>query len=122
MALQMIITLAESPVGPHNRRRPKFLSGATDMIICNAIHITGGTRLPRRTEPLSLRPTRALAAILTAIAALFLSLLPLWPVHAASTPGEVRSGTLLLKGDGEVGTDATRLGIDVALTVSGPTP
>ncbi|MFX9027500.1 hypothetical protein ABTN22_18695, partial [Acinetobacter baumannii] len=35
-------------------------------------------------------------------------------------PGEARSGSLLLKDDG-VTTEALRLGIDVDITVSGPT-
>ncbi len=36
-------------------------------------------------------------------------------------PGEARSGSLLLKTDGETYTEAARLGIDVDVTVSGPT-
>lgn len=36
-------------------------------------------------------------------------------------PGEARSGSLLLKADGETYTEAARLGIDVDVTVSGPT-
>jgi hypothetical protein len=39
----------------------------------------------------------------------------------AATPGEARSGTLILKNTDENYTDATRLGIDVDVTVSGPT-
>jgi hypothetical protein len=39
----------------------------------------------------------------------------------AATPGEARSGTLILKNTDENSTDATRLGIDVDVTVSGPT-
>jgi len=39
----------------------------------------------------------------------------------AATPGEARSGTLILKNTDENYTDATRLGIDVDVIVSGPT-
>src|SRR3954447_5431714 len=90
------------------------------MTICNAIHHheARGHRVP---EPLSLRLTRTMLAIVTAIAALFLSLQPVPPAAAASGPSEVRSGTLFLKSNGEVTAEAVRLAIDVDLTVSGPT-
>jgi Ca-activated chloride channel homolog len=39
----------------------------------------------------------------------------------AARPGEARSGSLLLKGEGDAYTEAARLGIDVDVTVSGPT-
>jgi Ca-activated chloride channel family protein len=89
------------------------------MTICDDIHTSGGRRLRRPTGPPALRLAKAVAAILTAIAALFLSLQPLRPASAAPA-GDFRSGTLLLKTDGEA-TEAVRLGIDVDLTVSGPT-
>src|SRR5215468_4478324 len=64
------------------------------------------------------------AVILVGFAALFLSFEPVWsaerPQSAFLKPSDARSGSLLLKtDDGYV--DAIRLGIDVDLTVSGPT-
>jgi len=68
---------------------------------------------------------RNMAAILLGIAAFFLNLQPVWSANAASAgfarPGDARSGSLLLKTDGDGYADTTRLGIDVDLTVSGPT-
>jgi Ca-activated chloride channel family protein len=64
------------------------------------------------------------AVILVGFAALFLSFEPVWsaegPTAAVASPGDARSGSLLLKTDDGYA-DATRLGIDVDLTVSGPT-
>src|SRR4051794_11938948 len=64
------------------------------------------------------------AVILVGFAALFLSFEPVWSAErvqaALVKPGEARSGSLLLKTDGGYA-DAARLGIDVDLTVSGPT-
>ena len=55
---------------------------------------------------------------------MFLSFEPVWsaegPTAAPARPGDARSGSLLLKTDDGYA-DATRLGIDVDLTVSGPT-
>src|SRR5258708_321511 len=68
---------------------------------------------------------QALAVILVGFAALFVSFEPAWSAQgqrlAFAGPADVRSGTLLLKNDGDRTTEATRLGIDVDLTVSGPT-
>ncbi|WP_430650043.1 marine proteobacterial sortase target protein [Bradyrhizobium ivorense] len=64
------------------------------------------------------------AALAIGFAALFLSFESAWsaeqPRHAVLRPSEARSGSLLLKTDDGYA-DATRLGIDVDLTVSGPT-
>jgi Ca-activated chloride channel homolog len=97
------------------------------MTTCDEIQ-TGRPVVLNATEPLSLRIMRYVAAFLVGIAALFLNLQPVWSIDAPSMcllrPGDARSGSLLLKpggaGDGST-TDATRLGIDVDLTVSGPT-
>src|SRR6185436_15714269 len=43
------------------------------------------------------------------------------PTLAVVKPGDMRAGSLLLRRDGDGYADATRLGIDVDLTVSGPT-
>ncbi len=67
---------------------------------------------------------QGIAVILVGFAALFLSFEPVWSaerVQAAFVkPGDARSGSLLLKTDDGYA-DAPRLGIDVDLTVSGPT-
>ena len=67
---------------------------------------------------------RSAAAIVLGIAAFFLSLQPARSAENASAtlsrPGDARSGSLLLKNDDNY-TEATRLGIDIDVTVSGPT-
>ena len=68
---------------------------------------------------------QGIAVVLVGFAALFLSFEPVWSAQGAQATtaslSDARSGTLLLKTD-EAGTaEATRLGIDVDLTVSGPT-
>ncbi|AMN41967.1 marine proteobacterial sortase target protein [Rhodoplanes sp. Z2-YC6860] len=93
------------------------------MITCGAIQRTGRLGRPNSTEPIGLRFMRYLAAILVGIAAFFINI---GPMQAASDPapltkpGDARSGSLLIKTDDGYA-DANRLGIDVDLTVSGPT-
>src|SRR5690349_22890107 len=64
------------------------------------------------------------AALLIGFAALFLSFEPGWSAETLQAaflkPGDARSGSLLLKTEDGYA-DASRLGIDVDLTVSGPT-
>jgi Ca-activated chloride channel homolog len=72
---------------------------------------------------------QGVAVILVGFVALFVSFEPVWSAEdlkagdlqaAITRPGDARSGSLLFKTeDGYV--DATRLGVDVDLTVSGPT-
>jgi Ca-activated chloride channel family protein len=88
----------------------------------------GTPGLSNMREPLWLRVTRNMAAVLLGLAAFFLNLEPVWSIDAPSAslmrPGDARSGSLLLKPQGKADdgyTDATRLGVDVDLTVSGPT-
>ena len=68
---------------------------------------------------------QGVAAILVGFAALFLSFEPVWsadrPQATLAGLSDARSGSLLLKTDDDGTTDATRLGVDVDLTVSGPT-
>jgi Ca-activated chloride channel family protein len=67
---------------------------------------------------------QGVAMILVAFVALLVSFEPGWSATSEQAsllqPGDARSGTLLLKDDG-VYTEAIRLGIDVDITVSGPT-
>lgn len=67
---------------------------------------------------------QGVAVILVGFAALFLSFEPVWSAERLHSnylkPGDARAGSLLLKID-EGYADAIRLGVDVDLTVSGPT-
>ncbi|MDE2378795.1 MAG: marine proteobacterial sortase target protein [Bradyrhizobium sp.] len=67
---------------------------------------------------------QGIAVILVAFVALLVSFEPGWSATSEQAsllqPGDARSGTLLLKDDG-ITSEATRLGIDVDITVSGPT-
>ncbi|KRQ97433.1 hypothetical protein CQ12_01775 [Bradyrhizobium jicamae] len=67
---------------------------------------------------------QGVAVILVGFAALFLSFEPAWSTERLQSaflkPGDARAGSLLLKID-EGYADASRLGVDVDLTVSGPT-
>ena len=67
---------------------------------------------------------QSVAVLLVGFTALFLSFDPGWSAETHPVgfikPSDARSGSLLLKSDDGY-TDATRLGIDVDLTVSGPT-
>src|SRR5580704_4163320 len=86
---------------------------------------TGGSRLARLIWLALYFMMQATAAILIGFAVLFLNFEPAWSAQgqklAFAGPADIRSGTLLLKNDGNGPTEATRLGIDVDLTVSGPT-
>jgi Ca-activated chloride channel family protein len=68
---------------------------------------------------------RIVDVIFLVIAAFFLSFQPAHsadePPTAFVRPSDARSGSLLLKTDGDDYADATRLGIDIDLTISGPT-
>jgi Ca-activated chloride channel family protein len=67
---------------------------------------------------------QGVAIAIVGLAALFLSFEPVWSAQSLPAglvkPADARSGSLLLKTDDGYA-DATRLGIDVDLTVSGPT-
>ncbi|HWX32622.1 MAG TPA: VIT domain-containing protein, partial [Steroidobacteraceae bacterium] len=66
---------------------------------------------------------RALTALMIGVAAILAALLISGGARAATLarPSDARSGSLILKAEGEGYTDAERLGIDVDVTVSGPT-
>jgi Ca-activated chloride channel family protein len=101
------------------------------MTTCDEIETDGRSTLPVISRPNLLRIIRLLlflaiqgvAIILVGFAALFLSFEPVWSATGPgmARPGEVRSGTLLLKTGDDNAAEATRLGIDVDITVSGPT-
>ena len=67
---------------------------------------------------------QGIAVILVGFVALLVSFVPSWSASSGQAsllqPGDARSGTLFLKDDG-VTSEAARLGIDVDITVSGPT-
>ncbi len=67
---------------------------------------------------------QGVAVILVGFAALFLSFEPVWSAERLQSSflkaGDARAGSLLLRND-EGYADASRLGVDVDLTVSGPT-
>jgi Ca-activated chloride channel family protein len=93
------------------------------MTHCEEIESAGGSPLPRLAKLVLFVVMQGIAAILVGFAALFLSFEPAWSAQSPTfaSPGDVRSGSLLLKTDGDASSEATRLGIDVDLTVSGPT-
>ncbi|MEA2819010.1 MAG: Ca-activated chloride channel [Bradyrhizobium sp.] len=93
------------------------------MAICEEIESAGRPALPRLVKLVLFVVMQGIAAILIGFAALFLSFEPVWSAQRSTSAnaGEVRSGSLLLKTDGDGLSEATRLGIDVDLTVSGPT-
>ncbi|HEV7878336.1 marine proteobacterial sortase target protein [Bradyrhizobium sp.] len=95
------------------------------MTICQGVENVGGSRLPRFARLLLFVLVQGVAVLLVGFAALFLSFEPVWSAEGLAATfarqSEVRSGSLLLKIDGDGTADATRLGIDVDLTISGPT-
>jgi Ca-activated chloride channel family protein len=94
------------------------------MTTCDEIETGGSLTLSRMVRLLLFCVMQGAAVILVGFAALFLSFEPAWPADGLHTdftgPGDARSGSLLLKTDDGYA-DAARLGIDVDLTVSGPT-
>jgi Ca-activated chloride channel homolog len=95
------------------------------MSACDPIEIRCRSSLSRMVKLLLFLVMQGVAAILVGFAALFLSFEPVWSAdNPQATPAglsDARSGSLLLKTDDGDTTEATRLGIDVDLTVSGPT-
>src|SRR5258708_2605456 len=95
------------------------------MTTCDEMRTGGRSGLSRIIWLVLFCVMQALAVILVGFAALFVSFEPAWSAQgqqlAFAGPADIRSGTLLLKNDGDRTTEAPRLGIDVDLTVSGPT-
>ena len=94
------------------------------MTIYDEIQPARRARLSRKVRIILFFMVEGVAALVVGFAALFLSFEPVWsaenPQAAVLRPGDAHSGSLLLKTE-EGYADATRLGIDVDLTVSGPT-
>src|SRR6195256_5601615 len=94
------------------------------MTTCDEIETGERSGLWRIVKLLLFCVIQGAAVILVGFAALFLSFEPVWsadnPSATLARPGDARSGSLLLKTDDGYA-DATRLGIDVDLAVSGPT-
>lgn len=96
------------------------------MATWDIIQLHAGSAPLTLAKPSRFRVIRSLFAILFGIVACALHLLPARaaPATVSATitkPGDARSGSLLLKTDGTGYVDARRLGIDVDITVSGPT-
>ena len=94
-----------------------------DDIRIDGVEESCGRKLARLAAAIMPALFGACGAVLLGFAALFVDLRPVWSAESPVTvtsPNEARSGSLLLKtGDGTI--EATRLGIDVDVTVSGPT-
>lgn len=94
------------------------------MTICGEIESCRRSRLSRKMRVILFFAVEGAAALLIGFAALFLSFEPVWSAESLQAafvkPSDARSGSLLLKTDDGYA-DASRLGIDVDLTVSGPT-
>jgi Ca-activated chloride channel homolog len=94
-----------------------------DAIVPDEIEPHPHPNLVRLMKFLLLVVMQCVTVVLFGFVALFVSFEPVWSDEAPQVfarPGDAGTGTLLLKtGDGLA--DATRLGVDVDLTVSGPT-
>ena len=95
------------------------------MTACDELDAAARPRLWRAAKFLSCSSlTESAAVLLIGFAALFVNFQPAWsaslPPSALARPGDAKSGALLLKTEDGYA-EAIRLGIDVDLTVSGPT-
>jgi len=94
------------------------------MTTCDETETENSTGLPDLIRLVLFFVMQGFAVILVGFAALFLSFEPVWSAQiqpaAFLRAGDARSGSLLLKTEDGYA-DASRLGIDVDLTVSGPT-
>ena len=94
------------------------------MTTCDEIETDSRATLPGLMRLVLFLVMQGVAVILVGFAVLFVSFEPAWSAEnlraAFVNPGDARSGSLLLKTEDGYA-DASRLGIDVDLTVSGPT-
>jgi Ca-activated chloride channel family protein len=95
------------------------------MTTCDPIEMRCRSSLSSLLKLLLFLVMQGTAVILVGFAALFLSFEPVWSADGSQATfaglSDARSGSLLLKSDDGSVTDATRLGSDVDLMVSGPT-
>jgi Ca-activated chloride channel homolog len=95
------------------------------MTTCDPIELKCRATLSSLLKLLLFLVMQGATVILVGFAALFLSFEPVWSADNARATlaglSDARSGSLLLKSDDGGTTDASRLGTDVDLTVSGPT-
>jgi Ca-activated chloride channel family protein len=95
-----------------------------DMTTCDEIEADKPSEQPSLVRLVLFFVMQGVAVILAGFAALFLSFEPAWSTERLHSnylkPGDARAGSLLLRID-EGYADAARLGVDVDLTVSGPT-
>src|SRR6266571_8318199 len=121
-----IIPLAPPAALPEISRHDEHVAReCTEMTTCGEIETRRRSRLSRKMRVILFFAVEGAAALLIGFAALFLSFEPVWSAEnvqqaAFVVPGDARSGSLLLKTEDGYA-DASRLGIDVDLTVSGPT-
>src|ERR1700730_14553192 len=119
-----IIMLAPRRALPHNFGRRHRPLGVEKMTSFDAIETEHRSVLSRIVTFLLFLLVQGVAIAIVGFAALFLSFEPVWSAQglpaALVKPTDVRSGSLLLKTEDGYA-DAARLGIDVDLTVSGPT-
>src|SRR3954454_20411935 len=97
-----IIMLAQRCGASQSCTQCNRLLELAEMTTCEDIENAARSPLPRLVKLLLFILMQGIAAILVGFAALFLSFEPVWSAEAAAfaVPGEVRSGTLLLKTDG----------------------
>src|SRR3954468_13895356 len=94
------------------------------MTVCDELDAAARPSLWRAAKFLLFVLTEGVAVVLIGFAALFVNLHPAWsgglPPAGLARPSDAKSGALLLKTEDGY-TETIRLGIDVDLTVSGPT-
>src|SRR6476620_3892232 len=119
-----IILLAPQLAVSHNSGETTLSLRSDKMTICDETESASRLALLRIMKLILLLLMQGATVILVGFAALFVSFGQAWSAENAQPdfvrPGDARSGSLLLKTEDGYA-NATRLGIDVDLTVSGPT-
>src|SRR6516162_7358865 len=118
-----IVTLADAQSSTKPQTRTIAL-GEAKMSTCE-IEASSSSFWSRLFTVLLFLLLQGVVVLWVAFMALMVSFEPVWSAEtlpaAFLKPSDARSGSLLLRGDDATYADATRLGIDVDLTVSGPT-
>src|SRR5271165_4674031 len=120
-----IMMLAPRRAVSHNSRATTIVACGVNQMTTNDEIETGRSSVLSKIMTLLLfLVVQGVAIAIVGFAALFLSFEPGWSAQSVTAalvkPADARTGSLLLKTDDGYA-DATRLGIDVDLTVSGPT-